>query len=192
MSSRDEFFNLLNKKYEEVNGTTKKEIIFLGDGAKWIWDNADLYYPNCVKILDFFHVAEYVWEIAREGFLENTKKQNVWVDKQLELLKASKHKELDFSFFDNNSEKLKEKIKVLKRYLKNHIDMIDYKTYLSKGYMIGSGVVESSNKRIVTQRLKLSGMFWSIKGANSIMYLRALYLSSSGLWSKLWDVSNVA
>jgi hypothetical protein len=191
MNSREEFFNLLNKKYIEVHGTSKKEIIFLGDGAKWLWDNVDEYYPNCVKILDFFHLSEYVWEVAKEGFLDNIDKQNIWVSTQLLKLKESKHSELEFLSFDNKTEKLNDKIKALKTYLKNHLDMIDYKTYLEKGYMIGSGVVESSNKKVVTQRLKQSGMFWSNKGANSVMFIRALYLSSSPSWNNLWAVNAV-
>lgn len=191
MNSREEFFNLLNKKYIEVHGTSKKEIIFLGDGAKWLWDNVDEYYPNCVKILDFFHLSEYVWEVAKEGFLDNIDKQNIWVSTQLLKLKESKHNELEFLSFDNKTEKLNDKIKALKTYLKNHLDMIDYKTYLEKGYMIGSGVVESSNKKVVTQRLKQSGMFWSNKGANAVMFIRALYLSSSPSWNNLWAVNAV-
>lgn len=191
MNSREEFFNLLNKKYIEVHGTSKKEIIFLGDGAKWLWDNVDEYYPNCVKILDFFHLSEYVWEVAKEGFLDNIDKQNIWVSTQLLKLKESKHSELEFLSFDNKTEKLNDKIKALKTYLKNHLDMIDYKTYLEKGYMIGSGVVESSNKKVVTQRLKQSGMFWSNKGANAVMFIRALYLSSSPSWNNLWAVNAV-
>lgn len=192
MNSREDFFKLLNSKYEEVHGTGKKEIIFLGDGAKWIWDNVDEYYPNCIKILDFYHVSEYVWEVAREGFLDNIDKQNLWVSQQIILLKESNYQKLELSDFDNNTDKLQEKIHSLKRYLKNHEDMIDYKKYLSKGYMIGSGVVESSNKKVVSQRLKQSGMIWSHKGANAIMFIRAMYLSSSQAWNKLWAVNKVA
>lgn len=52
--------------------------------------------------------------------------------------------------------------------------------------MIGSGVVESSNRRIVTQRLKQAGMHWSLKGAEGVMALRAAYLSNSNRWSSFW------
>jgi hypothetical protein len=52
--------------------------------------------------------------------------------------------------------------------------------------MIGSGVVESSNRRIVTQRLKQAGMHWSTSGAEGVMALRAAYLSNSIRWSSFW------
>lgn len=74
----------------------------------------------------------------------------------------------------------------LERYLRNNSSRIDYKRYLEMGLMIGSGVVESSNRRIVSQRLKQSGMHWSVRGANSVMALRACYLSSSDLWCQVW------
>ncbi|MBC7473210.1 MAG: hypothetical protein H7263_02880 [Candidatus Sericytochromatia bacterium] len=129
---------------------------------------------------------------SREGFLDNIDKQNLWVSKQIILLKESNYQQLELSYFDNNTGKLAEKIYSLKRYLKNHEDMIDYKKYLSKVYMIGSGVVESSNKKVVSQRLKQSGMIWSHKGANAIMFIRVMYFSSSQSWTKLWAVSKVA
>ena len=53
--------------------------------------------------------------------------------------------------------------------------------------MIGSGVVESSNRRVVTQRLKQAGMHWSAFGAEGIMALRATYLSNSTRWSNFWS-----
>ena len=55
------------------------------------------------------------------------------------------------------------------------------------GLMIGSGVVESSNRRVVTQRLKQAGMHWSSFGAEGVMALRAAYLSNSNRWSSFWS-----
>ncbi len=81
---------------------------------------------------------------------------------------------------------MKEAVKALKSYLKNNSNRIDYKTYLEKGLMIGYGVIESSNKKVVGQRLKQAGMFWSKLGANSVMTLRACYLSSSKNWKNFW------
>ena len=53
--------------------------------------------------------------------------------------------------------------------------------------MIGSGVVESSNRRVVTQRLKQAGMHWSKTGAEGVMALRAAYLSNSNRWLHFWS-----
>ena len=84
---------------------------------------------------------------------------------------------------------LTEAITSLERYLTNNQSRIDYQRYLSSGLMIGSGVVESSNRRVVTQRLKQAGMHWSKAGAEGVMALRAVYLSSSQRWSNFWSTS---
>ena len=81
---------------------------------------------------------------------------------------------------------LREALENLERYLNNNSARIDYKSYLKQGLMIGSGVVESSNRRVVTQRLKQAGMHWSKIGAEGVMALRAAYLSSSNRWSNFW------
>ena len=64
---------------------------------------------------------------------------------------------------------------------------MDYKSYLEAGLVIGSGVIESSNKLVVTKRLKQGGMHWSIAGAESIIFLRALYCSSGNEWNSFWE-----
>ena len=93
-----------------------------------------------------------------------------------------------------NSSQLKRKkqdlikaITDLERYLTNNQSRIDYQSYLRAGLMIGSGVVESSNRRVVTQRLKQAGMHWSKVGAEGVMALRAAYLSNSKRWLNFWS-----
>ncbi len=75
--------------------------------------------------------------------------------------------------FKAKKKELSEAISSLERYLTNNHTRIDYQRYLKEGLMIGSGVVESSNRRVVTQRLKQAGMHWSWKGAEGVMALRA-------------------
>jgi hypothetical protein len=89
--------------------------------------------------------------------------------------------------FSSKRKDLKEAITRLEHYLTNNQTRIDYQRYLSSNLMIGSGVVESSNRRVVTQRLKQAGMHWSQAGAEGVMALRAAYLSSSNRWSTIWS-----
>ncbi len=83
-------------------------------------------------------------------------------------------------------EALSHRVERLVSYLTNNQNRIDYRSYRQQGLMIGSRVVESSNRWIVTQRLKQSGMFWSKFGAQAVMTLRATYLSSSRRWQDFW------
>ena len=53
-----------------------------------------------------------------------------------------------------------------------------YKRFRSRGLFVGSGVVEASCKSIVAQRLKNSGMRWTVAGADATIALRCREASS--------------
>lgn len=178
----------LFQRFALVVKQTPCQVVVLGDGAKWIWEMADEFYPKALQILDFYHVSEYIWDVARELHPEDTKQQKMWVTPQLKRLKASRWQDVVESLrFLTGSKALTVAVRNLKRYLENNAERIDYKRYLALGLMIGSGVVESSNRRVVTQRLKQSGMHWSVQGAEAVIALRACYLSASTQWCQFWN-----
>ncbi len=71
-------------------------------------------------------------------------------------------------------------------YLRNNVSRMDYPTYLAKGWLIGSGAVESACKTVVAQRLKLAGMRWREPGTDAVCHLRALYKSERSQWELFW------
>lgn len=188
LGSRQDFADQLFKRFAAVVKQTPCQVVVLGDGAKWIWEMAEMHYPKALQILDFYHVSEYVWNVARELYPDEPKRQQKWVNGPLKRLKASRWQDVVESLrVLKGSQALAEAVKSLKRYLENNAERIDYKRYLALGLMIGSGVVESSNRRVVTQRLKQSGMHWSVQGAEGVIALRACYLSSSNQWCQFWN-----
>jgi hypothetical protein len=60
------------------------QVVFLGDGAAWIWLMATLLFPDAIQILDFFHVSEYLWEVARHAFAGMLSSSVSWVETQQE------------------------------------------------------------------------------------------------------------
>ena len=54
--------------YQEAIGT--QEIVFLGDGAAWIWNLADEYFPNAVQIVDYMHAKSHLSDVAKVAFGE--------------------------------------------------------------------------------------------------------------------------
>ena len=145
-------------------------------------------FPGAVEILDFFHLSEYVWAVAKAAYPNYEQKQKDWVKIQQQLLKKSQWRTVikNSHQLTRNKQDLIKAIIALERYLTNNQSRIDYQSYLQNGLMIGSGVVESSNRRVVTQRLKQAGMHWSKLGAEGVMALRAVYLSNSHRWSSFW------
>ena len=187
LESREVFSELLFKCFASTVKEHPCEVVVLGDGARWIWDMASEYYPQAIQTLDFHHVSEYVWEVARELHQDALESQQEWVQTQLQRLKDSRWKDvIEALRFLRGSPALKVAVDKLKRYLQNNSERIDYKRYLEMGLMIGSGVVESSNRRVVTQRLKQAGMHWSQRGANAVMSLRAAYLSDSDSFEEVF------
>ena len=77
----------------------------------------------------------------------------------------------------------KEEFEKAKRYLHRYQRFMNYSEYRSHGSPIGSGIVESACKQIVSERLKLSGMRWSHAGAQQILTLRSILLSQT------WDAT---
>lgn len=192
LANRAQFTQRVASLYTQMVKQSPHQVIVLGDGAPWIWQMAQLYFPHCIEVLDFFHVSEYVWAVARAAFAQQQALQQQWVEQQQQWLKQSQWQ----SVIHATTELMKtvaaarEAGEALVRYLSNNQSRIDYQQYLQMGLMIGSGVVESSNRRVVTQRLKQAGMHWSEPGAEGVMALRASYLSHSQRWQHFWYPSS--
>ena len=192
LKSREEFQEKIEQLYHQVCGEQTHSLVVIGDGAHWIWEMAEKQFPNSRQILDFYHLSEYVWKVGKAAYPKSEEQQKNWVHSQQKLLKKSQWKNVI-----SNCQKIKKKkldlikaINDLERYLINNQNRIDYQKYLQLGLMIGSGVVESSNRRVVTQRLKQAGMHWSLKGAEGVMALRANYLSTSNRWLNFWQLQS--
>ena len=182
------FREQLNHCYLATVEDKPHQVVFLGDGAAWLWLMASLLFPDAIQILDFFHVSEYLWEVARSAFGGQAETQKSWVETQQSALKQSQWPAVVKAAqrLPPTSDELSQTVERLVGYLTNNQNRIDYRNYLNHNLMIGSGIVESSNRRIVTMRLKQSGMFWSKQGAEAVMSLRACYLSSSQRWHDFW------
>ena len=153
LKTRDEFTAKIEQLYQEISGEQKHKTVVIGDGAHWIWEMAEKYYPNALQILDFFHLSEYIWKVAKNAYTNNEEKQKIWVNTQQQLLKKSQWKTVI-----NNCEKIKRKkkdlieaINKLEGYLNNNQNRIDYQLYLKLGLVrspLISGITKQFTKRL--------------------------------------------
>jgi hypothetical protein len=161
-----------------------KHKIFIADGATWIWNWVEDCYPGAVQVLDFFHAVEKIGTYAAIQYSE-AKERAQWLDQQKIKLRNNEAdkiiEELKITIAKNKDSD-KARIDAI-RYYENNLIRMQYKTYLEKGYLIGSGAIESAHRNVIQQRLKLSGQRWSIKGAQEIANLRAC--NKSNLWKSL-------
>jgi len=154
-----------------------EELIFLGDGAEWIWNQVSLYYPHAVQIVDWFHATEYIAPIANAAFSDEEQRQ-AWISQVRSDLWEG---ELDAVIRDCQSfsehPKAGEPARSAVTYFTNNQHRMDYPAYRAKGYQIGSGTIESACKQIVTQRLKVAGAIWELDNAVKTAKARAAWLS---------------
>ena len=166
---------------------TAGEVVFIGDGAKWIWNLMSYHFPEAVQIVDFYHAAEHIWSLSRAVHGEGTKACKDWARKRVKHLLKGKMELVisSFSELDPPNAVVAEEIKNNVTYFTNNKERMRYNEYRKCGYHIGSGTVESACKHVVGQRLKQAGMRWSVQGADAILQLRILW--KNGEWNRFWD-----
>lgn len=158
---------------------------FVSDGASWLGEMRAMYFPKSTEILDFYHVCEYVWEVARSFYGEDTPKTKQWADAKVEQLRKGDRRKIEQSLSQMRPriKKQRECLQGTQRYFTNHGHKMDYPRYEKMGFHIGSGIAEAACKHVIQSRLKRTGMRWSKEGAENILHLRVLYLNRQ--WEQL-------
>ena len=156
------------------------DVACLGDGAMWIWNSFTHHYPDAVQILDYYHACEHLDEVAKAWYGEDSDKTKCWLEaRKLDLLSDCVETVIrSILSWHPTEEKAKEVRRVELGYFQKNKNRMLYATLKGNGYHIGSGLVESACKTIVTQRLKQSGMRWSEPGAEHMVHLRSFLMSN--------------
>jgi hypothetical protein len=175
----------------EYHLDSKSEIVFVADGAPWIWKWVEATYPDSTQILDFYHAKEHLCQWAEIAFAKAEEKIK-WIDCQSLLLLNDKVDEVikNISKRPAFSSLAKEKKKALMNYYGTHKERMKYRTFKSLGLMIGSGPIEAAHKNVIQQRMKLAGQRWTLKGAQQIANLRTT--NKSNQWNKIINFTSMA
>lgn len=165
--------------------------VYLGDGAPWIWENARINFPGAVEILDFYHASEHAGHLAAAllGAGDEAKaQQTLWCREMKADGSAPVIARAQQLLTDKRTELTAQQIQNAEReiaYFSTNAERTRYGEFQSKGYFIGSGVVEAGCKTVVGRRLKQSGMFWSHRGGDHLLALRCLVLGPA--FSRIWQ-----
>ena len=79
--------------------------------------------------------------------------------------------------FQTTSEELAHLLLNQADYFERNAERMRYPSFRSQGLFVGSGVVEAGCRTVIGSRLKRSGMFWTVRGANAVTALRCCRLS---------------
>lgn len=164
------------------------EVICLGDGAVWIWNQADTHFPGSRQYIDWWHVTEWFWDVGKLLYGEGTEACTTWQEEAEALMWVGKVKET-VAFLKNEQPRGKDKREALRKLIarleENRERLPNYAALHQQGYHIGSGVVESACKHVVQQRLKRAGMRWKKENAEYVANVRTCIIN--GRWQKFWD-----
>ncbi len=165
-----------------------RKVVFIGDGAAWIWELQRLNFPQAVPILDLYHALEHLHLLCEGLYGAQSawahKMESTWTEMfkndQVTQVIASARRRLE-DLGAQADESLAGQI----TYFEHHQHRMLYKSYRQAGLFYGSGVVEAGCKAVIGQRLKNSGMFWTESGAKNVLALRCALKSNR--WDECWD-----
>jgi hypothetical protein len=162
--------------------------VVIGDGAEWIWNLAEPYFPGAVQIVDLYHARQHLWELARKLYPNHEANQKAWIKvHQKRLLDKGKIEKLVAALRSIKSTNLEvaEKIRLEADYFARNAARMRYPKFRRQHLFVGSGVIEAGCKTVIGSRLKRSGMFWTVRGANAIIALRCCHLN--GRFESYWE-----
>jgi hypothetical protein len=170
-----------------------RRVCVIGDGAAWIRNMVADHFPGATCVIDLYHAREHYATVARLAFPgEGNPKRDKWCERRKQELDDG-----DVNAVIRALEALTLRSKAHRKerdsaigYFRNNADRMQYKRYRECGLFVGSGVVEAGCRTVVGQRLKQSGMHWTVQAAHNIAGLRALMIS--GLWDDYWESRQAA
>jgi hypothetical protein len=167
--------------------------VVVGDGAEWIWNLADQHFPGAVQIVDLYHARQHLWELARKLHPNDSVNQKAWMKvHQKRLLDKGKIEKLVLSLrsTESTNTEVLEKLRLEADYFERNAERMRYPKFRRQHLFVGSGVIEAGCKTVIGSRLKKSGMFWTVRGANAIIALRCCHLN--GRFEDYWEVRRAA
>jgi hypothetical protein len=161
--------------------------VVLGDGATWIWNIADEQFSGAIQIVDLYHARQHLWELAAKIYPADEKRKKRWASRLEKTLDSGKVEALvkKLRAVSTDSTALAELIENEAAFFERNAERMRYARFRQQKLFVGSGVVEAGCKTVIGRRLKMSGMFWTVRGANAIIALRCNRIS--GKFADYWE-----
>ena len=154
------------------------KLVAVADGAREYWRFFDDAFPQAEQVLDFYHAAENLMEAINHAYGKDSDEAK----SRFAALRSTLFTEPDgvdrvIASLEHMRRNHSPLVSGTIGYFRHNRHRMNYADCKSRHLMIGSGLVESTNKVLVTQRMKNSGMIWGHNGGQSILSFRALNMS---------------
>jgi hypothetical protein len=160
----------------------------LGDGATWIWNLADEYFPDAVQIVDRYHAKQHLSDVGKAVYGATSDLARAWA--------RERHDELDAGDLDAVLRALRthatatDEARKCVDYVERNRERMRYPEFRAAGLCTSTGVVEAGCKVAIGTRCKRAGMHWTVAGADAIIALRCCTLS--GRFEDFWERRSTA
>jgi hypothetical protein len=189
----DAVFALIEQYLSQLGVDEATNVLFIADGAKWIWkrvgamfERLGLQPQQCIELVDFYHVVEHLHVLSGLKKKDWSKKQKRgWVTRQTNRLRRG-----DMEGFIEAVRKFcqgkrgKDWRRERGYLLRNaKAGRLDYASAREQHLPNGSGIIESTVRRVLNLRMKGASIFWTKENAEDMILLRSYY--KSGHWQVL-------
>jgi hypothetical protein len=173
-----------SKAVERVSETTGQQI---EEQNQWIWATAEEHFPEASEIVNLYQAREHLAKVAKLVYGVQASKSQAWLSARREELDEGKVEAVVAAMgrAQLHDRGAREEVQTEMEYFRGNAERMRYAKFRRQDLFVGSGVVEAGCKTIFGQRLKLSGMHWTVSGANAIIALRCCQMS--GRWEEFWE-----
>jgi len=202
MEKTETFGKLVHVEAERRGMRQASTVLVMGDGGNWIDPLSARERLHDRRIVDFYHAVEHLHEAARAALGKDTPEALALARELKDALWDGRLDEV-IATLQTHAERLgapqpcdgppgtreagaRRVLANNVEYFQRHRHHMDYPTFRRKGWPIGSGVTESAVKQF-NKRVKGTEQFWSVPGVETILSLRALWLSQDGRWERYWN-----
>ena len=145
-------------------------------------------------IVDFIHVAGYVWKASVAFYPADREQQDAWVlPRLLEILRGKAAYVAGGMRRSATLQSLKtaerKPVDECADYLLHYAPFLEYDEALAAGLPIATGVIEGACRHLVEDRMNVTGARWSLDGGEAVLRLRALH--SSGDFDEYWKFHEI-
>jgi hypothetical protein len=186
----DAVFALLRTYLQRLEITQADHVLFIADGAPWIWKRVPMLVhalglaaEQVHELLDFYHAVQHLGQVAALRKDWSAKARTRWCTQQRHLLLRGQVAEVISAVRDLCRGRNSKAIRKHREYFIKNQGRMAYAQLIALKLPIGSGAIESTVRRVVNLRLKGPSLFWCRANAEAILLLRSYY--KAGRWNML-------
>ena len=190
MKGPDAVFGLLRFYLSKLKLSTADQVLFVADGARWIWGRVQqlfkdlgVYLKHAYELVDFYHAVEHLGKVAACRKSWSPAERRRWIKKHKKLLRTGEIQKVTDAIKILCKGRGSKEFRRERNYFLRNQHRMNYDVIEKMKLPIGSGAMESAIRRVVNLRLKGPAIYWHLATAEAMLTLRSYF--KSGRWDML-------